>query len=75
MSTTTTPTPVGGTIQHGAFEIESNTETPDQMRETLGYEATPPKDGATPPDKKELKLFAAVNDSEVAIMTKGCFSS
>lgn len=39
---------VGGTIQRGGFEIVSNTETPEQMAETLGVEAPPV-------EKKELK--------------------
>ena len=37
MTTDTTPQP-GGTVQHNGFEVISNTETPEEMREVLGVE-------------------------------------
>ena len=33
-----TPAPVGGTVEHNGFEVISNTETPEEMREVLGVE-------------------------------------
>jgi hypothetical protein len=33
-----TSAPVGGTVEHNGFEVISNTETPEEMREVLGVE-------------------------------------